>query len=271
MMKKAKDLAKKSSISLIIPAFKQQKTIQRDLKKILEIMKKLKRPFEIIVVVDGIVDKTRENAKQVKSRRIKIIGYKHNHGKGYAVRYGMANSLGNTIAFLDAGMDLDPNSLEMLLDIMKKKNADIVIGSKLHPESKVYYPWQRKILSWGYRNYVRLFFGLSIRDTQVGIKIFKRNVLIDVLPLLLVKKYAFDIEILAVANHLGYKKIFEAPITLKFRNWSSITSTNFLKAIFFMLWDTTAVYYRLKIIRYYNSKSKRKWKFDPELNFRVNI
>lgn len=258
-------------LSLIIPAYKQEKTITKDIRRVQQSMDELHIPYEIIIVVDGIVDKTFAKAKQIKSTGLSVIGYKHNHGKGYAVRFGMAKAKGSLIAFLDAGMDLDPKGIKKLLAIQKDKNADIVIASKLHPMSKVTYPWQRRVMSWGYRSIVRLFFSLSIRDTQVGLKLFRRQVLIAVLPRLLVKRYAFDIEILAVANYLGYARIYEAPVELSFNQWSSITSSNFWHAISHTLWDTAAVYYRLKIRRYYDSASKRKWKYDPELNFRVNV
>lgn len=261
----------KKLLSLIIPAYKQEKTIQKDLRRIKGIIDEITKNYEIIVVVDGMKDKTFQKVKALKFRKIKVFGYPTNHGKGYAVRFGMARAKGSIIAFIDSGMDLHPKALEKLLLILEVTESDIVIGSKLHPKSKVTYPWQRKVMSWGYRSMVKLCFGLNISDTQVGLKVFRRKVLEDVLPRLLVKRYAFDIEILAVAHYLGYKKIKEAPITLVFNNWSSITSANFLRTIYLMLWDTAAVYYRLKILKYYDNKSKRKWRYDPELNFRVNI
>lgn len=270
-MLKAEKPQKSLFLSLIIPAFRQEKTIQKDLRQVLKVMDVTGIRYEIIVVVDGILDKTKEKAKQIKSSKLKVFTYPTNHGKGYAVRFGMAKSKGNIIAFIDAGMDLDPKGIKTLLEIMQTQNADIVIGSKLHPRSQVKYPWQRTILSWGYRSLVKAFFGLSIRDTQVGLKLFRRRVLEQVLPRLLVKRYAFDVEILAVAYRLGYKNIQEAPIKLTFNNWSSITSTNFWWTISKMLWDTGAVFYRLKIRHYYDDKSKRQWKYDPELNFRINV
>ena len=264
-------MRRKILLSLIIPAYNQEKTIKKNLLHVQKSLKKLKIPYEIILVIDGFTDKTRMRAKTIRSKHIHVLGYRNNHGKGYAVRFGMAKAKGNLIAFLDAGMDVDPKGIKDLLHVQQMKKSDIVIASKLHPNSKVIYPWQRKVLSWGYRSFVRVFFLLSIRDTQVGLKLFKREVLEDVLPRLLVKRYAFDIEMLAVAYYLGYTRIHEAPVKLSFQQWSSITSKNFLKTISFMMWDTCAVFYRLRIKKYYDNKSKRKWKFDPELNFRVNI
>ena len=258
-------------LSVIVPAYKQEKTIKMNIKRLRTVLDSLKISYELIVVVDGKIDKTFQKAQEIESSTTKIVGYEHNHGKGYAVRFGMANSKGNIIAFLDAGMDLDPKSIILLLELLEKENADIVIGSKLHPLSKVNYPIQRKLLSWGYRSLVKLMFDLSVRDTQVGLKIYKKNVLQDVLPRLLVKTFAFDIEMLAVAHHIGYTKILEAPIELKYAKWSSITSKNFWMIIYRMVWDTLAVFYRLRILHYYDTNSKRKWRYDPELNFRINL
>lgn len=206
-------------------------------------------------------------------KNIKVVGYKHNKGKGYAVRYGMAASSGGIIAFIDAGMDLNPNGLSMLLEHFEWYDADIIVGSKRHPASKVDYPWQRRILSIGYQLLVRILFGLKVKDTQVGMKFYKRNVLEKVLPRLLIKRFAFDIEILSVANYLGYKRIYEAPVDIKldFKGSSTVTSHKFLRTVALMVWDTLAVFYRLRIIKYYSDKNQRKWRFDPELNFRVNV
>lgn len=241
-------------ISLIIPAYQQERTIQKDLLRIIKVMDQIRYDYEIIVVVDGKLDKTFDNAKRVNSKKIKIIGYPKNHGKGYAIRFGMKKAKGEIVAFLDSGMDINPNGLSMLLEHFEWYDADIIVGSKLHPVSKVNYPLQRKVLSWGYRQLVRILFGLNIRDTQAGMKFFKRRVLIDILPHLFVKKYAFDIEILALASSRGHKRIYEAPIELDFTGFSSITTKNFWETIGNMLWDTAAVFYRIKFLNYYRRR-----------------
>lgn len=258
-------------LSVVIPAHGQEKTIIKDLLQIRDVLGKIRYPYEIVVVVDGRKDKTFENAQKIKSKKIKVVGLEKNHGKGYAVRFGMVRTEGDIIAFVDAGMDLDPNGLSMLLEHFEWYNADIIVGSKRHPVSQVDYPWQRKILSFGYQLLVRILFGLNIRDTQVGMKFFKRKVLEDVLPRLLVKEYAFDIEMLAVAHRLGYKRIFEAPVRLEWNQGRSIISKSLWKILLNMLKDTLAVFYRLKILHYYDEGNKRKWRYDPDLNFKVNI
>lgn len=258
-------------LSLIIPVYRQEKVIARNLRSILTELEKLGSPYELIAVIDGQADRSMEEAKKVMSPHVSVVGYETNHGKGYAVRFGMAKSHGDIIGFLDAGGDIKEEGLSMMLEHFRWYNADIIIGSKRHPASKVNYPWQRKILSWGYQIIVKILFGLNIRDSQVGLKLYRRQTLEDVLPRLLVKEFAFDIEILAVAHRLGYTRIYEAPVELTFQGASSITSQSFWKIVLNVLWETLAVFYRLRILHYYDNVNKRKWRFDPELNFKVNI
>lgn len=260
-------------ISVIVPVYRGEKTIEQDINQIDGALVRLDIPYEIIVVVDGMVDKTFEKIKKMEkqNKHFSAVGYAHNKGKGYAVRYGMARSKGAIIAFIDAGSDIAPGGLSILLEHFHWHNADIVVGSKRHAVSKVHYPFFRKIISWVYQMLIKLLFGLSLRDTQVGMKLYRRRVLEDVLPRLLVKRFAFDIEILAVAHHLGYTKIFEGPIELDFSGASTITSFTLWKEVFSVLRDTLAVFYRLRILHYYDTSNKRRWVFDPELNFRVNV
>lgn len=264
-----------NKISLIVPAYRQEKTIVYDLKRIKRVLDQLRYPSELICVVDGMADNTFKNAQKFAQNNpgVKVVGYETNKGKGYAVRFGMGQSNGDIIGFMDSGMDLNPNGLSMLLEHFEWYNADIIVGSKRHPVSKVNYPWQRKALSAGYQLLVLILFGLKIRDTQVGMKFFKRETLEKVLPRLLVKAFAFDVEILAVANYLKYSRIYEAPveIKLKFGGTSTVTSKRFIRTVLAMLKDTLAIFYRLRILNYYSDKNHRKWRFDPELNFRVNV
>lgn len=241
------------NLSLIMPAYKQEKTISKDIKNIDKVLSSLKLKYEIILVVDGFVDDTFKKAKKIKNSKLKVIGYSDNRGKGFAIKTGVEKARGEIIGFIDAGMDLDPHEISYMLDIMDWKKADIVVGSKLHPDSIVNYPLSRKIISWGYRMVTRSLFNLNVKDTQVGLKIFKYKVAKRVFPKIIVKAFAFDIEVLAVASSLGYTKIYEAPIKLRFRQ-GSITNTNFWKVGFWTLIDTMAIFYRMYILNYYKKR-----------------
>lgn len=254
-------------LSVIIPAYRESKTIKDYLLNVITALEEIRIPYEIIVVIDGRIDTTYKQARKVQHPNVKVVGYPHNHGKGYAVRYGTARALGDLIVFMDAGGDINPRGISMLLEHMKWYDADIIVGSKRHLVSQVRYPFIRRIYSLVYQLIVKILFGLRIKDTQVGLKLFKRKVLEDVLPRLLVKRYAFDVEILSVAYFLGYKKIYESPVQIQHKFSSSINR----RVIIRMIWDTMSVFYRLRILKYYSDKNQRKWKYDPELNFRVNV
>jgi len=251
-------------LSIIIPAYRAEKFIEKNLLQVRGVLKETRYPYEIICVVDGNIDNTWKKAQKVSDiySEVKVVGYSINMGKGHAVRFGMAKSKGDIIGFIDAGLELDPNGLSMLLEHFEWYKADIMVGSKRHLASKVVYPWQRKVLSFGYQIIVRILFGLKVKDTQVGMKFFRKEVLEKTMPRLLVKSMAFDAEMLAVAYYLGYKRIFEAPVELKMKfkgGVSTIASKGFLKTVWGMLWDTAAVFYRLRILHYYDDGNKNNW------------
>jgi glycosyltransferase involved in cell wall biosynthesis len=260
----------KHFLSIIVPVYKQEKTIADDLSTILFNLDQIRYDYEVIAVVDGAgIDNSYKIAKNIRNKKLTVIGYKHNHGKGYAVRYGMAHTKGDYVAFIDSGMEIDPNGISMILEHMEWYNADVIVASKRHPASQVNYPFERRVISLGAQIISRFLLGIKVRDTQAGLKIFKRKVLIKVLPRLLVKNYAFDLEILSVSNHLGFTRIFEAPIKLKY-DFGSLTHATGLKTIYNSLLEALAVFYRLRILHYYDDSNKRKWIYDKELDMRIN-
>jgi dolichol-phosphate mannosyltransferase len=255
-------------LSVIVPAY-NCKTIYRDLFTLKKYLDILSRPYEIICVVDGRKtksDHTIELAKKLKDKNVKLYFYPENKGKGYAIRYGMARAKGGIIAFIDAGSDLHAKGIGLALEHMKWYDADIIIGSKRHHASKVAYPWKRKILSFIVQKTTRFFFGLNVSDTQTGLKVFKKEVLVKVLPRLLVKRWAFDLEMLAVANHLGFKKIYESPIEINYNFASNIG----LKAVENFVIDYLAIIYRIHFLHYYDDDHNDRWQGDPNLKLRYD-
>src|SRR3989304_4101907 len=252
-------------ISIVIPAYKAEIFIGKNLIQVKEVLDQIRYPYEIICVDDGSTDKTKQEAEKVAKKfpgKVKVVGYLTNLGKGHAVRFGMARAKGDIIGFVDAGIELNPNGLAMLLEHFEWYDADVIVGSKRHPASKVIYPWQRKIISFGYQLIVRVLFGLKVKDTQVGMKFFRREVLEKVLPRALVKALAFDVELLVVANSLGFRRIYEAPVEMKMKfagGISTIASKGFIRVSFKTFWDTAAVFYRLKILRYYDDINRKNW------------
>lgn len=237
------------TLSIIIPAYNEGDIILRMLDECIHSLNGINS--DIIVVDDGSRDGTYKRVQEFAKLHcnVRLVNYGDNHGKGFAIKYGFKYATGELVAFIDADMNLHPKQILRMIECMEKTGTDVVVGSKRHPCSKVNYPLKRKILSEVYYLFVRTLFGIPVKDTQVGLKLFKREVLENVLPKTLVKKYAFDIEILANAHRMGYK-IIESPIEINMNFGSHVNK----RAIWNMLVDTAAVFYRMKILHYYDRK-----------------
>jgi glycosyltransferase involved in cell wall biosynthesis len=235
-----------------MPAYNEDDRIFNNLLKAWETFKKFRFPFEILAIDDGSQDNTKDEIKRAYSlhSEIKLIENKVNSGKGFALKNGFSNASGNIIVFLDSDLEIAPFQVGNLLKAMRDNNSEIAIGSKRHKESNLTYPFSRKILSMGYYAIIRLLFNLPIKDTQSGIKAFRRDVLDKIFPKILCKKYAFDVEILANAVRSGYK-ITEVPIKIVFlrkNNMGRIKINDILD-----IWiDTMAIWYRMKLLKYYD-------------------
>lgn len=241
-------------LSIIIPAYKEEKNIYRTIKNILDSHDVLDYDYEVIVVVDGSPDNTAKEARRHKSKKVKVLEYKINRGKGHAIKHGTKYAKGKIITFTDAGGDFDPKQFDKCVKLLEIFDADFVLGSKRHPASRVNYPTKRRVYSYIYHKMIKVLFGLNVTDTQAGLKFMKRKVAKDVASRTLVKQFAFDLEMLVIARQLGYRRIFEAPVELDFnKNTSSINSKTIRK----MITDTVAIFYRARIINYYRKKKKK--------------
>ncbi len=238
-------------VSILMPAYNESETIVKNLREVVETFYALHADFEVILIDDGSPDRTYLHAVRVLSEHpefVRVVRYDVNKGKGNALITGAACARGEYVVFLDADMDLHPSQLREFFAVMQRTGADAVIGSKHHPKSNVHYPALRRIYSLGYYVFIRLLFGLPLRDTQTGLKLFKQSLLADVFPRVLAKRFAFDIELLAVAHDLGYK-IVDAPVQLDFRRRLNRIKSGDVWRLFL---DTMAIFYRLRLLRYYD-------------------
>ena len=238
-------------ISILIPAFNEEENIISTIKETVNVFKNLNKNYEIIIVDDGSIDDTYNKVVKnvnIYKDKVKIDRYPSNKGKGFAIKHGFDFITGDYILFLDADLDLHPSQIENFLKLIREDKADVVIGSKMNKDSIVSYPPTRKVLSIGYYFLIRLLFNLPVKDTQTGLKLFKYEALKIGLSKVVVKKYAFDLELLAILNKRNYK-IIEAPIYLKpTRKYGRIG----IRDIFKIFIDTIAIFYRLYIKRYYD-------------------
>jgi glycosyltransferase involved in cell wall biosynthesis len=240
------------ALSVIVPVYNQASSIVENVREIRRhVAGSLMEPVEFIVVSDGSIDRTAERILATRSEEIRVIHYDRNLGKGYAVKVGLLAGRADLIGFLDADLDVDPAALPSFVEDIRARGLDAAIGSKRHPGSEVDYPLRRRVYSWLYQQLVRVLFQLDVTDTQVGMKIFRRELVDAVVPHLLVKRYAFDLELLAVARDFGFRRIAEEPVRLRYRfSGSGVRPLAIAQALI----DTAAVFYRVKLLRYYRRR-----------------
>ncbi len=246
----ARSLLHGGRLSILMPAHNLGPVIGDNLRVVHRLLAG-RLPFEIIPIDDGSTDDTADGlrAAQREFPECRPVWLPQNVGKGAALRHGFEASTGSLIVFLDGDLDLPPDQLPHFFGIMLRERADIVIGSKRHPRSDLDYPWHRRLFSAVYYGMVKLLFGLPVRDTQTGLKVFKRAALQWAFPRILVKAFAFDLELLAVVHQRGYR-VAEAPVRVNFQGTWGCVQPSIVRAIII---DTLAVFYRLRLLRYYQS------------------
>ncbi len=242
-------------ISVIVPAYNEEKAIEGTIAVLSGYLASAFGDFELVVVSDGSRDQTFAKASRLASPQVKVFEYQPNRGKGHALRYGFSKTVGDLIVFYDTGIDFPPSQIGDFLQVLQKTDSDLVIGSKRHTRSKVNYPFRRKIISLLAQACTRLLFNLNVTDTQVGLKVFRRKVLEEVMPLMLVKRYAFDIELLVLARRCGFK-IVEAPVELNLNLDSAGAGT--LVVVWKTFLDTLGIFYRLKIMGFYGKSVEER-------------
>jgi glycosyltransferase involved in cell wall biosynthesis len=231
-------------LSFVVPAYNEEEFIENALFELDEVIKGRNLPYEIVVVDDGSQDNTLNKAKVYASRNghVKVMSYDQNVGKGYAVKQGFMETNGQVVVFVDSDNDIDIGTIQSYIDALKY--GDIVVATKWHPESQIQMPMKRRILSHGFNVLVRILIGAQLKDTQVGLKVMRKSAFTKIFPRLCVKRYAFDVELLAVANLYGLK-ITQMPTKLRINGMFNV------KDVFKMFVDLLGIAYRLRITHWY--------------------
>ncbi len=238
-------------LSIVIPSYNEGDHIFNNLNIISEEISKFTDDFELVPVNDGSKDNTGSEILRAASVNSKIspVVYEKNKGKGAAIVEGVKHSKGDIIGFLDADLDISPSHVASYISAMNEKNADVVIGSKMHKDSKLDYPPMRRFFSWGYFVLLKILFGLKVKDTQTGIKFYKAEFIKNIVDKLTVYGYAFDIEILALANSMK-ASIIEMPVEIVFQRGESFGRIK-VSDIWKMFTDTVGIWWRLRIKKSY--------------------
>ena len=216
-------------LSIIIPAYNEEKRITRTLDNYAKFFLKKIRDFEIIVVLNGCKDNTLGILKKFskKNKMIKYLNFKQAIGKGGAIVEGFKKARGNLTGFVDADMATPPKAFYNL--IKNINNYDGIIASRWMRGSKINIkqPLLKRIGSRGFNILVRLLFNLKFKDTQCGAKLFKKYLIKDILKYLKLTRWAFDINLLYSAKRKGYNIIETST------EWNAVKASHFnlVKAI----------------------------------------
>jgi dolichol-phosphate mannosyltransferase len=235
------------ALSFVLPAYNEEDFIEDSLDTIETVIKGKNLPYEIVVVDDGSFDETLAKVTRYakKNGHIKVISYAKNVGKGHAVKTGFMQATGDVVVFADSDMEINLETISKYLEALE--HGDIVIASKRHSDSRVEVPLSRKILSLSFNSLARLLTGVPLNDTQSGLKAMKKNAFVDIFPRLAVKRFAFDVELLAVA-HLYNLKVVEMPVNIR------LDASFKVKQMWLMFVDLLGIAYRLRITHWYQRK-----------------
>jgi len=200
-------------LSIIIPAYNEEKRIPNTLLKLLNYLSTKSYQWEIILVDDGSTDRTSEIAREViKNNSLTVIKNHLNQGKGYSVKRGVLSSTGKVLLFSDADLSTPIEELDKML-LWIDKGYDILIGSRALPESiiETRQPWYRQLMGKTFNLLVQSLVLKGFNDTQCGFKCFTRESALRVFTLQRLTGFAFDVEILYIAQKCGFK-IKEQPV-----------------------------------------------------------
>jgi len=227
-------------LSVVVPYFNPGDALRRTVDRLIDVLTAAGHAFEIIAVCDGSTDDSSQRLAAVEDLRLRHVAHGYNRGKGAALRTGFARARGRYIGFIDGDGDLDPAILPGIRNSAALGDLDAVIGAKEYAHlrhARTKRENARRVFSVGYRALVRSLFSLRVRDTQTGVKIFRREALADVLPRCRQDRYAIDLELLAWMHRLGYRRVLEVPVALERRGASTITAASVVR----LLADTLAL------------------------------
>ncbi len=217
-------------ISVIIPAYNEEKNIIATLKVTIEyLVNKFKKDWELIVVDDGSSDRTYLlsgdfiDASPEMRDNLKLLKNETNLGKGAAVRKGMMAAQGAIQLFMDADNSTNIEELAKVLPCFDDKSCDIVIGSRKLKSSRIIrkQPLVRRFMSLAHTLIICLALGVDVSDINCGFKAFKADVAKKIFSLQKIDGWVFDAETLFLAGKLGYI-LKEVPIEWEHKDTSKV-------------------------------------------------
>ena len=234
-------------ISVVIPMYNEEKNVERTALALLERLRETKCAFEIIFSDDGSTDLSAEIASRLSESNpeVRLLRSEKNRGKGYAVRKGIAESRGEYAVFTDCDLAYGVEPILEILTELRKSNASICIGSRsLHPAGYVEYSFMRRTFSQLYIKILKGAASFNYSDCQCGIKGFDRQICVPLLETCVIDGFAFDLEILMLADSMGLA-VCEIPVRV-LSHVSKNSKVRMLRDAFKMLRDVWKIKKNIK-------------------------
>jgi len=204
-----------ASISIVIPAYNEEKRLPATLDAVLACLRARNLDFEVLVVNDGSTDGTPALVERWRAANpeVRLVSNPGNRGKGYSVRHGMLEAFNDWVLFSDADLAAPIEEADKLLAAVAEQKADAAIGSRAVDRSliEVHESRFREFAGICFNRIVRLVTGLRFWDTQCGFKLFSRRAAREVFRRQRLDGFGFDVEVLVIARLLGYRTV-EVPV-----------------------------------------------------------
>lgn len=200
------------SISIVIPAYNEERRLPPTLDRILEYLRAEGfSDWEVLVVNDGSRDGTAGLVRLygASQPRVRLLENPGNRGKGYAVRNGMLAATKDWVLITDADLSAPIEELSRLTDAVQAQKAAVAIGSRAVDRSlvSVHQPAFREFSGRFFNLVMRAVTGLPFQDTQCGFKLFRRDAAQAIFKRQLIEGFGFDVEDLMIAHVQGFKAI----------------------------------------------------------------
>ncbi len=203
-----------NGVSLIIPAWNEERRLPAALDQYIPLLEGSKLPFEVIVVADGVTDKTIEVAAHYSKRGVRVLRFGTKLGKGGAIIEGFKNARYDLVGFLDADAPVTPQDLSRMLSLLSIADGAIASRWVNGSSGESTEPLSRRFFSRIWNLMVRGILGLSVYDSQCGAKFFRREAVLKILPEVTLTNWAFDVSLLFHLERAGLT-IEEVPV-----NWN---------------------------------------------------
>jgi len=200
-------------LSIIIPAFNEERRLQKTLDRIRAFLENRPGASEVIVVDDGSTDGTAQLVGKMTGiwPALRLLKNPGNRGKGYSVRHGMLEAQGRVVLFTDADLSAPIEEADKLIGVLE--NHDVAIGSRALNRQliEVHQPRLRELAGILFNYAVKWMLWLPYEDTQCGLKVFVRDRARILFEQQRIERYGFDPELLFLARRHGLK-VIEVPV-----------------------------------------------------------